>query len=117
VLYRNLAEVALDAGWPDRAVQAAGQARALVQARVQDTVAMPELDTLQLRAIIAVVLTQRVCRHERNSAGLEAELLTAAQKSAIKTTPAELTAAANTVEDAVRAAVARCRAAPTPGKP
>ena len=114
VLFRNLAEVALDAGWPDRAVQAAAQARALVQARVQDAVAMPELDALQLRALIVSVMAQRLCRRDRSSASLEQELLTAAQKSAIKTTPAELTAAANTVDDAVRAAVSRCHTAPTP---
>jgi tetratricopeptide (TPR) repeat protein len=130
VLYRNLAEVALDGGFPERAMQAAAQARALTQERIQDAVAMPELDALHVRAIVATAMAQRVCRRDRSSAGLEQELLGATQKAGLKTTPSELTAAANTVEDAVRAAVARCRAAsaapaaaaptspsPSPGKP
>lgn len=116
VLQRNLAEVALEAGWPDRALHAAVEARTLLKARTEDSAHLPEADNLVVRAVVAQVMTQRACK-KAASAGIEAELKAAVAKYGVAATAEELTAAANREEDAIRAAVARCRAANPAGAP
>ncbi len=107
-IYRNLAEVALDNGQPQRALQEAKRGRDVLGVAQTDAAESREFDVLMLRCIVIAALADHLCRQTHDAVALQSDVDRAFAAHGLKATAEEQAAIGTVSANFVKIAAARC---------
>ncbi len=115
-IYANLAEVALDDGFPRRAVTEARKARDHLGASATADLRQ-RIERLHTRAVVVALLADALCRNDKDGAALQQTAERELHDAGLDAYLPEIPKVGDQATVAVRAAHARCRSAAPPSDP